>query len=113
MASYKARAVAIYTLLVRLRRDLESHVDAAPTDKLVLIEFAVEATNKLLYCFALSQPLFDSIDDVLNRHIDVRADPQQIEHLYQRVLSIVRQLESSAGAWVQKYNGVGKCKSTD
>lgn len=103
MASYKARANAIYRLVVQLRRRLEQHVDATPTDKLVLISLAVEAVNKLLYCFLLSQDMFDQIDRLLNDHIDVPAEPNAIAVLYVRALDVVRQLEGHAHAWVCKY----------
>lgn len=104
VASYRARALAIHDVVVQLRRDLEHCVDATPTDKAVMISLAVETTNKLLYCFLVSQEMFDQIDDLLNDHLDVVAEPQPIAALYLRTLSVVRQLENHTHAWVVKYS---------
>jgi|GEM_PF-5856023 len=104
MASYRARAVAIHRLIVNLRGQMEQYVDGSPADKAVLISMAVEATNKLLYCFMLSQDMFDSIDRQLNDHLNVTPEPQAISALYLRALDVVRQLEQHASAWVAKYS---------
>lgn len=104
VASYRARAVAIHDLVVHLRRDLERYVDSTPANKAVMISVAVETTNKLLYCFLVSQEMFDQIDDLLNDHLDVAAEPQPITALYLRTLNVVRRLENHTHAWVVKYS---------
>lgn len=103
MASYRARAIAIHDLVANLRRTLEQQLDAGPADKAVLIELSVEVVNKLLYCFLLSQEMFDRIDELLNDHLAIAATPHEIAILYLRVLSVVRQVERHAHAWVVKY----------
>lgn len=105
MASYRVRATAIYTLVADLRRTLEQQVDAGPADKAALIDVSVEIVNKLLYCFLLSQDLFDRIDELLNDHLQVEATPHAISMLYLRVLGVVRQVERCAHQWVVKYQG--------
>jgi hypothetical protein len=104
MASYLARAVAIHQFVSTLRRTLEQHVGASATDQAELISLAVESTNKLLYCFLISQEMFDKIDALLNDHLDVQAEPHAISILYLRTLAVVRQLEKHAAVWVMKYN---------
>lgn len=103
MASYRVRAVAIYNLVATLRRKLEQSIDAAPADKAALIDVSVEIVNKLLYCFLLSQEMFDRIDELLNDHLEIPATPQAIAALYLRVLTVVRQVERHAHEWVVKY----------
>lgn len=104
MASYKVRAVAIHNLVVSLRRTLEREIDSTPANKAALIDVSVEIVNKLLYCFLLSQEMFDQIDELLNNHLNVPATPQSIQHLYLRVLAVVRQVEQKSQAWVVKYS---------
>lgn len=104
MASYRARATAIYSLVVQLRRLMEQQIDAIPSDKAALISLAVETTNKLLYCFMLSQEMFDQIDALLNDHLEIAPEPQPIAALYIRSLDVVRQLEGHAHEWVVKYS---------
>lgn len=104
MASYKVRAVAIHNLVVNLRRTLEREIDSTPANKAALIDVSVEIVNKLLYCFLLSQEMFDQIDELLNDHLSVPATPQSIQHLYLRVLAVVRQVEQKSQAWVVKYS---------
>jgi hypothetical protein len=103
MASYRVRATAIYTLVADLRRTLEQQIDAGPADKAALIDVSVEIVNKLLYCFLLSQELFDRIDELLNDHLQVEATPHAISMLYLRVLGVTRQVERCAHQWVVKY----------
>lgn len=83
---------------------MEQYVDGSPADKAILISTAVEATNKLLYCFMLSQEMFEQIDQQLNNHLKVRPEPQAISLLYVRTLDVVRQLERHASNWVEKYS---------
>lgn len=104
MASYRARANAIYKFVVEVRRLMEQQIDASPTDKVVVIGLAVESANKLLYCFMLSQEMFDDIDALLNDHLDISPEPQSITSLYLRSLGVVRRLEAHAHGWVQKYS---------
>ena len=68
-----------------------------------MIELSVEVINKLLYCFLLSQEMFDRIDELLNDHLDIPATPQAITLLYLRVLAVVREVERHAYEWVVKY----------
>lgn len=82
---------------------MEQQVDASPSDKAAVIGLAVEACNKLLYCFMLSQQMFDQIDELLNDHLDIKPEPQPIAALYVRALRVVRQLETHAHEWVVKY----------
>jgi hypothetical protein len=83
---------------------MEQQIDATPGDKTVLISFAVEAVNKLLYCFMLSQEMFDQIDKRLNDHLGISPEPHPISMLYLQVLEVVRELEEHARSWVIKYS---------
>jgi hypothetical protein len=103
MASYRARATAIHQLVVQVRRLMEQQIDGTPSDKAAVISLAVETSNKLLYCFMLSQEMFDRIDELLNDHLEVVAEPQRIASLYVRALDVIRQLEGHAHEWVVKY----------
>lgn len=82
---------------------MEQQIDATPSDKAAVIGLAVETANKLLYCFMLSQEMFDEIDGLLNDHLDIAPEPQPIAALYVRSLGVVRRLERHAHEWVEKY----------
>ena len=104
MASYRARALAIHSLVKQYRHELESTLARSLSDKMLAIELGVDIANKLLYCFLISQEMFDQIDEQLNQYVTtVKAEPHAINMMLLRVLDVFRQLEAHSRRWVDHY----------
>lgn len=104
MASYRARALAIHSLVTAYRREIEAVFARPVSDRLHAIEVGVEIVNKLLYSFLLSQELFDGIDEQLNRHVaTLTPEPHAVNMLLLRLLDTFRDLEACSRQWVERY----------
>ncbi len=103
-AQYSTRAVAIHELVIQLRRRLEIASVGTVTDKMALIDLGVEVVNKVLYCFLVSQELFDQVESCINpKYRKLSPNPNVINRFFVTLLGVVRSLEESARFWVQKY----------
>lgn len=103
-ASYSARALAIQSLTVDLRRKLELASIGTIVDKMAAIDLGVEVVNKILYCFLVSQELFDSVERIINPYYQaLQPVPSVIDRFFNLLISVVRSLEAQAVIWVKRY----------
>jgi hypothetical protein len=104
-ASYVDRAVAIQDLTYSLRRRFELASVGAIADKMAVIDLGVEVVNKVLYCFLVSQELFESVEKTINpTYQSLRPIPAAIDRFFVMLLSVICVLERRAAAWVKKYS---------
>lgn len=103
-SSYAVRADAIQSIAIGLRRRLELASVGTVSDKMSVIDASVEVINKILYCFLVSQELYDSVEDTLNRfYRDLQPIPSAIDRMFNIVVKFVHQFEQTAAEWVAKY----------
>lgn len=105
MNNYLERSVAIHGLARDLRRSL-AYVALRGTvaDKIVMIDLTVETINKLLYSFAISAPLLDAIDRLLNEpYRALKPHPRAVNRLFYRCCAIARSFERITAAWQASY----------
>jgi hypothetical protein len=73
-------------------------------DKQVLLDFAVEAINKLLYSFLINQDMFDNMGALLNDTYEkIEAIPESVNNMFIQTRKVLAQFEEHVDGWVTKH----------
>lgn len=67
------------------------------------VETAVEAINKVLYCYSLDEGLLATIDRRVNERYQQFTEVGDLGSLHREALEVVREAEAAAARWVQRY----------